>query len=86
MVERCRSGAEKQKRTCKGTFLQILSRAAIRYHDGHLNKFTFCENYLSHSSKHRDEHDHSHELCEEDEWSEEGPDRPQGKVKAAREG
>lgn len=40
----------------------------------------------SHSSKQRDEHDHTHELSEEDEWSEEGPHRPQCYVKTAREG
>lgn len=39
----------------------------------------------SHLSKQRDEHDHTHELCEEDEWSEEGPHWPQCNVKAARE-
>lgn len=39
----------------------------------------------SHSSKQRDEHDHTHELCEEDEWSEEGPHWPQCYVKTARE-
>lgn len=39
----------------------------------------------SHSSKQRDEHDHAHELCEEDEWSEEGPHWPQCHVEAARE-
>lgn len=32
--------------------------------------------HLSYSSKQRDEHDHTHELCEEDEWSEEGPHWP----------
>lgn len=42
--------------------------------------------HLSDSSKQRDEHHHSHELCEEDEWSEEGPHWPQCYVKAATEG
>lgn len=42
--------------------------------------------HLSHSSEQRDEHDHSHELCEEDERSEDGPHWPECYVKAAREG
>lgn len=48
-------------------------------------KLTAYHPHPSHSSKQRDEHDHTHELCEEDEWSEEGPHWPQGNVKAARE-
>lgn len=39
--------------------------------------------YLSHLSQQRDDHDDTHELCEEDERSEEGPNRPQCNVKAA---
>lgn len=42
--------------------------------------------HLSRSTKQGDEHDHSHELCEEDEWREEGPHWPQCYVKAATEG
>ena len=51
----------------------------------HTHKKKYCP-HLSHSSKQRDEHDHNHELCEEDEWSEEGPHWPQCYVKAEREG
>lgn len=41
--------------------------------------------YLSHSAKQRDDHDDTHELCEENHRSEEGPHRPQCNVKAAEE-
>lgn len=46
--------------------------------------FTSKHLHLSHSSKQRDEHDHTHELCEEDERSQEGPHWPKGHVQAAK--
>lgn len=51
----------------------------------HLVKTDGVSSSPSRSSKQRDEHDHAHKLCEEDEWSEEGPHWPQCNVKAARD-
>lgn len=48
-------------------------------------KITTNHSHPTHSPKQRDDHDNTHELCEEDKWSEEGPHWPQCQIKAARE-